>query len=342
MNYTTQFILIVLCVFFLLFACNKPEPERLFIFALSDENNQAAINNQQQAILSIAEQNGWNADTISNPKRITEENLQHCASVIFIHTSGATLDNFQLADLQRYMQAGGGFVGIHTEGKPATIWPWTKDAKTSQVYYPDLSQLTTPDFLTKLEAGLKTTLGTNTRDYSKATTPRSPDEDRFVKVPLIDSVWVEPIELSVLPNLDILVIQRRGELMHYDHKTKQLTETGKLDVFFQADDPEIHSEQGLVGLTLDPNFEANNFIYLFYYPTGKEVSRLSRFVFQNKKLELASEKVILEFESDRNICCHTGGALAFGPDRLLYITTGDNTSPSHQNPTKRILMVTGL
>ena len=253
---------------FLLAGCKKSTPERLFIFSVPNENTQAAVKDAQQALLSIAEKHGWAVDTISDAKRITEEYLQHCAAVIFLYSSGASLNSFQLADLQRYIQAGGGFVGIHTEGETTNNWPWAGEGTSAQLYYPDLSSpeasFSDPAFLQSFEKGLQGVMGKNIRDYSKATTPRSPDEDRFVKVPLVDSVWVEPIEMSILPNLDILVIQRRGELMHYDHESKELTEAGKLDVFFQADDPKIHSEQGLVGLTLDPDFNANNFIYLFY------------------------------------------------------------------------------
>ena len=41
----------------------------------------------------------------------------------------------------------------------------------------------------------------------------------------------------------------------------------------------------------------------------------------------ASEKVILEVKSQREICCHTGGSVAFGPDSLLYFSAGDNSTP---------------
>src|SRR5690606_11884867 len=74
-------------------------------------------------------------------------------------------------------------------------------------------------------------------------------------------------------------------------------------------------------------FANNNYIYTFYSPKDSSVNRLSRFVFKDNKLDMASEKVILQFYSQRDICCHTGGSLAFGKDNILFVSTGDNSTP---------------
>ncbi|WP_316737317.1 PQQ-dependent sugar dehydrogenase [Pedobacter aquatilis] len=155
----------------------------------------------------------------------------------------------------------------------------------------------------------------------------TPDQDRFVKVDLVHGQFTEPTEMAVLPNLDILVAQRRGELMLYKNQTKKLTQAGKLDVYFKTGLADVNAEEGLLGLTIDPKYAINKYVYLFYSPMGSSVNRLSRFKMVNDVLSMSSEKVILEFYSQREICCHTGGSLAFGPDGLLYISTGDNSTP---------------
>ncbi|RYD75278.1 MAG: PKD domain-containing protein [Sphingobacteriales bacterium] len=155
----------------------------------------------------------------------------------------------------------------------------------------------------------------------------TPDQDRFVKVNLVQGQFTEPTEMAVLPNLDILVAQRRGELMLYKNQTKKLSQIAKLDVYSKTGLSDVNAEEGLLGLTIDPKYAENKYVYLFYSPMGKSVNRLSRFKIVNDMLSMSSEKIVLEFYSQREICCHTGGSLAFGPGGLLYISTGDNSTP---------------
>ena len=71
-------------------------------------------------------------------------------------------------------------------------------------------------------------------------------------------------------------------------------------------------EEGLLGIKADPNFAKNHYVYIFYSPVDTSVNRLSRFKFENDKIDLNSEKIVLQFYSQREICCHTGGSIAFG------------------------------
>src|SRR5699024_3096225 len=86
-------------------------------------------------------------------------------------------------------------------------------------------------------------------------------------------------------------------------------------------------EFGLLGIELDPDFEDNGWLYLYYSPQGSSADRVSRFTLDENTLDLDTEKVLLEVEVQRDECCHAGGALQFDGEGNLYIATGDNTNP---------------
>src|SRR5690606_29231825 len=80
------------------------------------------------------------------------------------------------------------------------------------------------------------------------------------------------------------------------------------------------------------NYEKNHWVYVFYSPAGgPSVDRLSRFQFVDGKWDMGSEQVILDVATDRDICCHTGGSIAFDAHGNLFVSTGDNTTPFNQN-----------
>src|SRR3546814_16656930 len=45
---------------------------------------------------------------------------------------------------------------------------------------------------------------------------------------------------------------------------------------------------------------------------------------------MASEQVILDVATTRDICCHTGGSIAFDRAGNLYLSTGDNSTPFNE------------
>lgn len=147
-----------------------------------------------------------------------------------------------------------------------------------------------------------------------------PDETRFTKVTLVEKLN-EPMELEVLDNGDVLFIERAGLLKLYEAATGETTVVGELDVY-------IEGEDGLLGLAKDPNFNQNHWIYLYYAPNNysPDVNRLSRFNFVENRLDLSSEKIMLEIPVFRG-CCHSGGSIEFDANGLLFLSTGDDTTP---------------
>lgn len=132
----------------------------------------------------------------------------------------------------------------------------------------------------------------------------------------------EPMQIAELPDGKIMLIERRGAIKLFDPATGLMNVAHTLPVIFE-------NEDGLMGLAIDPNWQQNHWIYLYYSPVGNEsVNQISRFVFENGSLDRASEKVLLKITVQRQECCHSAGCLRYGEDGYLYLSTGDNTNPT--------------
>ncbi|MBC7785177.1 MAG: PQQ-dependent sugar dehydrogenase, partial [Burkholderiales bacterium] len=90
-------------------------------------------------------------------------------------------------------------------------------------------------------------------------------------------------------------------------------------------------ESGLIGITFDPNFASNKYLYIYYTRpdgAGGYKNRVSRFTANGDVAVAGSEKVLLEGDGLGPSTWHNSGALKFGLDGKLYIASGDNQKNS--------------
>ncbi len=408
------FFLLLLASSLFQFSCTNNKragKPRVLVFSKTMGFHHASIPKAINAIMKLGQENGFDIDTTTNSDYFNNDSLKKYAAVIFLSTTGHVLNYIQRAAFERYIQAGGGFVGVHSATDTEYDWGWygrlvgayfnghpkpqqanfiIKDrnfpatkffkdtvwTRTDELYNfkkinPDIHVLITIDessykggtkgsfhpmswyhnydggrafytemghtdesyseplYLQHLLGGIEYAIdGNKELDYSKATTQMPPDEDRFTKTSLVKGVFFEPTEMTILPNLDVLVLQRRGEILKYDHQTKKVKQVGFLNVYWKTKHtPNVNAEEGLLGISKDPNFARNHWVYIYYSPADTSVNRLSRFTFENDTIDVKSEKIILQLYEQREICCHTGGSVAFGPKGLLFVSTGDNSTP---------------
>lgn len=67
---------------------------------------------------------GYKVVLSENSEDFNEDNLKKFNVVVFLNTTGDVLNPTQQADFERYIQAGGGYMGIHAASDTEYKWPW--------------------------------------------------------------------------------------------------------------------------------------------------------------------------------------------------------------------------
>ena len=91
----------------------KPMPYRVLVFSRTLGFRHASIPDGIEAIQSLGPSHNFIADATEDSTQFTDVNLSRYKAIIFLNPSGEILDAKQRAVFQRYIENGGGFVGIH-------------------------------------------------------------------------------------------------------------------------------------------------------------------------------------------------------------------------------------
>lgn len=148
----------------------------------------------------------------------------------------------------------------------------------------------------------------------------SPEEISDTGIDVVASGLQVPWAIDFASDGRIFFTERIGNV--------RVIENGQLvdESVFIAEVAQI-SEAGMLGLVLDPNFESNHFIYVYYTyvdTSGNLWNKVVRLKEQNNKA--SEDRVLIDKIPAAGI--HNGGRIKFGPDNKLYITTGDAANPS--------------
>jgi type 1 glutamine amidotransferase len=115
----------VLLVFFILQSafCYAANP-KILVFAKTKGFYHTSIPKGMQILMKICKENKIDVDTTRDAAAFTIENLKKYKVIVFLNTTGDVLDNGQQDALMKYIQSGGGFVGVHAATDTEYDWPW--------------------------------------------------------------------------------------------------------------------------------------------------------------------------------------------------------------------------
>ncbi|MFE6824075.1 PQQ-dependent sugar dehydrogenase [Streptomyces sp. NPDC057690] len=127
-----------------------------------------------------------------------------------------------------------------------------------------------------------------------------------------------PWGLAPLPEGGLLVASRdEGTITRVDTETGKKTELGEVPGVSAA------GEGGLLGLALSPDYAADRMVYAYF--TSASDNRVVRMIYDPARPagdQLGAPDTV--FKGIPKGMIHNGGRIAFGPDRLLYVGTGES------------------
>lgn len=129
---------------------------------------------------------------------------------------------------------------------------------------------------------------------------------------------LDPTDMVLAPDGRIFITIKSGQIVIVENE--QL-----LPGTFLTLSVDNFNERGLGHMVLDPDFETNNYYYIYYTVPGTNRNRVSRFTANGNFTLPGSETILLDLDPMAG-AIHNAGAMAFGTDGKLYIATGDGAN----------------
>jgi type 1 glutamine amidotransferase len=104
------------------------DPDRggfaVLVFTRTTGFRHASIDHGVAAIRRLGARHGFAVAATDDPEQVQEAVLGRYRAVVFLSTTGEPLGPAQQAALQRWVEAGGGWVGVHAAADAFYDWPW--------------------------------------------------------------------------------------------------------------------------------------------------------------------------------------------------------------------------
>lgn len=161
-------------------------------------------------------------------------------------------------------------------------------------------------------------------DSTGGDTPAGPVTGRFT-VETVTALPSFPVAM-VFTSASRILLTEKGGFGGLQSASVRIVENGQLmpTPLITFADVQTRSEMGLLGITLDPDYASNRWVYAFYTHGPSNFNRVVRFTDDRTGQRDADATIILR-NLPADVCGnHQGGNLVFGPDGMLYVTIGEN------------------
>lgn len=108
-------------------ASSRAQEDTLFkvlVFSKTTGFRHSSIPNGIAAIQELGAAHNFTVDASEDAALFTDASLAPYAVIIFLNTTGDLIDSAQQGAMERFIQTGGGFVGIHSATDTEYDWPW--------------------------------------------------------------------------------------------------------------------------------------------------------------------------------------------------------------------------
>ncbi len=136
---------------------------------------------------------------------------------------------------------------------------------------------------------------------------------------LVVNTLTNPTALAFAPDGRIFIAEQAGKLRVVKNGALLPTPFVSLAV-------DSNGERGMDGVTVDPDFLNNHYVYIYYTLASGANNRIVRYTANGDVADLNSAQVILNLDPLSTATNHNGGAMHFGLDGKLYVAVGENAN----------------
>jgi cytochrome c len=97
---------------------------RVLVFTKTAAYRHASIPQALQTFRELGHAHGFAVDATEDAAAFSDDNLRRYDVVAFVLTTGDVLDAAEQGSFERFVRAGGGFVGVHSAADTEYGWPW--------------------------------------------------------------------------------------------------------------------------------------------------------------------------------------------------------------------------